>query len=76
MSAALCALHEVIARDARTYKNLIPSFVSILKQVSQQQIGYCGRVLCHMLPAMRPVVSCPVSYLLTAALCISNWPAL
>ena len=37
MSAALCALHEVIARDARSYKNLIPSFVSILKQVSQQQ---------------------------------------
>ena len=33
MSAALCALHEVVARDARPYKNLIPSFVSILKQV-------------------------------------------
>ena len=38
MSAALCALHEAIARDGRAYKNLIPSFVSILKQVSQLQM--------------------------------------
>eukprot|EP00891_Asterochloris_glomerata_P002814 jgi/Astpho2/2814/fgenesh1_pm.00050_%23_25_t len=38
MSAALCALHEVIARDARTYKNLIPSFVSILKQVTEHRL--------------------------------------
>lgn len=34
MSAALCALHEVCSRDCRPFKNLVPSFVSILKQVS------------------------------------------
>lgn len=34
MSAALCALQEAILRDPKPYKNLIPSFVSILKQVS------------------------------------------
>jgi vesicle coat complex subunit len=34
MSAALCALHEVVARDPKPYKNLIPSFISILKQAS------------------------------------------
>ena len=33
MNAALCALHEVVARSPQPYKNLIPSFVSILKQV-------------------------------------------
>lgn len=33
MSAALCALHECIKGDPRPYKNLIPSFTSILKQV-------------------------------------------
>lgn len=32
MNAALCALHEVVARTPQPYKNLIPSFVSILKQ--------------------------------------------
>ena len=34
MTAALCALHEVALVDPKPYKNLIPSFVSILKQVS------------------------------------------
>ena len=33
MSAALCALLEVVALDPKPYKNLIPSFISILKQV-------------------------------------------
>ena len=33
MSAALCALLEVTFRDPKPYKNVIPSFVSILKQV-------------------------------------------
>lgn len=32
MSAALCALHETIKQDPVPYKNLIPSFISILKQ--------------------------------------------
>ncbi len=34
MSAALCALLEVVTVDPKPYKNLIPSFISILKQVS------------------------------------------
>lgn len=33
MCAVLCALGELASRDARTYRNLVPSFVSILKQV-------------------------------------------
>jgi hypothetical protein len=33
MSASLCALYEVVKQDPRPYKNLIPSFTSILKQV-------------------------------------------
>lgn len=33
MSAALCALHDAIKADPRPYKNLLPSFTSILKQV-------------------------------------------
>jgi AP-4 complex subunit epsilon-1 len=38
MGAALCALHEV-ARDApEQYKNLVPSFVSILKQVAEHRL--------------------------------------
>ena len=42
MSAALCALHDVIARDPQPYKNLIPSFISILKQACHS----CS--LCHL----------------------------
>ncbi|PNW83178.1 hypothetical protein CHLRE_06g310000v5 [Chlamydomonas reinhardtii] len=38
MSAALCALHECIKGDPRPYKNLIPSFTSILKQVSEHRL--------------------------------------
>ncbi|KAL3152008.1 hypothetical protein ABBQ32_001127 [Trebouxia sp. C0010 RCD-2024] len=38
MSAALCALQEVIQRDPKPYKNLIPSFVSILKQVAEHKL--------------------------------------
>lgn len=34
MSAALCALLEVVSVDPKPYKNLIPSFISILKQVA------------------------------------------
>jgi hypothetical protein len=38
MSASLCALYEVVKQDPRPYKNLIPSFTSILKQVSLECI--------------------------------------
>ena len=34
MSAALCALYEIIKQDPLPYKNLVPSFISILKQVT------------------------------------------
>ena len=33
MSAALSALYEGVKADPRPYKNLVPSFTSILKQV-------------------------------------------
>ena len=33
MSAALCALYEIIKQDPLPYKNIVPSFISILKQV-------------------------------------------
>ncbi|KAG2486441.1 hypothetical protein HYH03_014888 [Edaphochlamys debaryana] len=38
MSAALCALHDCIKADTRPFKNLIPSFTSILKQVSEHRL--------------------------------------
>jgi len=38
MCASLCALGELVARDARPYKNLIPSFVSILKQITDGKL--------------------------------------
>jgi AP-4 complex subunit epsilon-1 len=33
MNASLCALHDAIKAEPRLYKNLLPSFASILKQV-------------------------------------------
>eukprot|EP00798_Chlamydomonas_sp_ICE-L_P014265 gene14265-20238_t len=38
MSASLCALYEVIRTDPKAFKNLIPSFTSILKQVSEHRL--------------------------------------
>lgn len=38
MAASLCALGELVARDARPYRNLIPSFVSILKQITDGKL--------------------------------------
>jgi AP-4 complex subunit epsilon-1 len=38
MSAALCALHDLILADATPHKNLIPSFVSILKQIVEHRL--------------------------------------
>ena len=32
MGAALCALHDLASQDPAPYRNLVPSFVSILKQ--------------------------------------------
>ncbi|GAQ89669.1 Adaptin family protein [Klebsormidium nitens] len=38
MSAALCGLYELIVADAAPYKNLVASFVSILKQVAEHRL--------------------------------------
>lgn len=38
MSAALCALHDLIIADPAPHKNLVPSFVSILKQIVEHRL--------------------------------------
>ncbi len=38
MAASLNALTEVATHDPRAYKNLVPSFVSILKQVVEGKL--------------------------------------
>ena len=38
MAASLCALHDLASAEPEAYRNLVPSFVSILKQVC------CGRL--------------------------------
>lgn len=38
MSAALCALHDLVVADPGGYKNLVGSFVSILKQVAESRL--------------------------------------
>jgi hypothetical protein len=38
MSAALCALFDLVSSDVKAYKNLTTSFVSILKQVAEHRL--------------------------------------
>ena len=59
MSAALCALHEVCSRDCRPFKNLVPSFVSILKQVRPQLTVLPSSICpsCLLLPSLWPNVT-------------------
>lgn len=59
MSAALSALHDAIKHNAMPYKNLIPSFTSILKQVGGLQRGACS-LLSFALPVCQSasLVSC------------------
>ena len=38
MSAALCALYDLIVDDPKPQKNLVPSFVSILKQIVEHRL--------------------------------------
>ena len=38
MSAALCTLHDLIVLDPAPHKNLVPSFVSILKQIVEHRL--------------------------------------
>ncbi len=61
MSAALCALQEAIQRDPKPYKNLIPSFVSILKQVSltkTRSVFYSAWTLCFLHQAQKGPCDC------------------
>jgi AP-4 complex subunit epsilon-1 len=44
MSAALCALHDLILSDPAPHKNLVPSFVSILKQIVEHRLPKVGAV--------------------------------
>ncbi len=39
MSAALCALFDLVTADANAYRNLTTSFVSILKQVVEHRLS-------------------------------------
>lgn len=38
MGASLCLLHDLAAANPRAYKDLVPSFVSILKQVTEHRL--------------------------------------
>ncbi|CAM9395079.1 unnamed protein product [Sphacelaria rigidula] len=38
MGAALCLLHDMARVDASSYKDLVPSFVSILKQITEHRL--------------------------------------
>eukprot|EP00271_Cylindrocystis_brebissonii_P016774 TRINITY_DN4125_c0_g1_i1.p1 TRINITY_DN4125_c0_g1~~TRINITY_DN4125_c0_g1_i1.p1 ORF type:complete len:1046 (-),score=195.55 TRINITY_DN4125_c0_g1_i1:795-3932(-) len=38
MSAALCALYDLVGAEPGSYKNLVPSLVSILKQVAESRL--------------------------------------
>eukprot|EP00899_Mesostigma_viride_P027947 jgi/Mesvir1/8337/Mv12598-RA.1 len=38
MAASLCALHDLASSDPGPYKNLVPSFVSILKQIIEHRL--------------------------------------
>lgn len=57
MAASLCALGELVARDARPYKNLIPSFVSILKQITDGKLPKAFDY--HKVPA--PFIQVPMT---------------
>jgi len=38
MGATLCPLYDLIAVDANSYKDLVISFVSVLKQVAERRL--------------------------------------
>jgi AP-4 complex subunit epsilon-1 len=38
MSAAVCALFDLVTADAQAYKNFTTSFMSILKQIAEHQL--------------------------------------
>ena len=49
MSAAVCALYELISTDPASHKNLTPSFVSVLKQVIDRRLPKAYEY--HKMPA-------------------------
>ena len=77
MAASLCALGELVARDARPYRNLIPSFVSILKQITDGKLPKAFDY--HKVPA--PFIQVPAaspvlqSRDLRTATCMAHAPA-
>eukprot|EP00854_Cymbomonas_tetramitiformis_P010505 gene10505-12428_t len=52
MGAALCALHDILALDPQPHRNLVPSFVNILKQVVE-----------HRLPKTYDYHKCPAPFI-------------
>jgi AP-4 complex subunit epsilon-1 len=59
MAASLCLLHDLIRDNANTYKDLVSSFVSILKQITEHRLPRTCFPLpyflvCHDLPCVFP----------------------
>ncbi|CAN0466124.1 unnamed protein product [Discosporangium mesarthrocarpum] len=38
MGAALCLLHDLAKKNPSSYKDLVPSFMSILKQITEHRL--------------------------------------
>ena len=58
MSAALCALYETIKQDPLPYKNLVPSFISILKQVNPRLSTPSAHTLWMRTCSRKPIKHC------------------
>jgi AP-4 complex subunit epsilon-1 len=63
MGATLCPLFDLISVDVNSYKDLVVSFVNILKQVAERRLpkGYDY----HQMPAPFIQVSLALNYLST-----------
>lgn len=60
MGATLCPLFDLITNDANSYKDLVVSFVSILKQVAEHRLPKAYDY--HQLPAPFIQVFCIVLF--------------
>lgn len=59
MGAALCPLYDLINADAETYKDLVVSFVNILKQVAERRLPKSYDY--HQMPA--PFIQASMTFL-------------